>query len=139
MDNLDSLFANLAGALAAALPSRVISRNLLDFGQRADADLLLGVVTVVSAGEDSYAQHLGRIAEEGTVHALLVGQLRVAEANPPTPEAVERAEFALMADLKAALRGAAIPGAAVLLQRFRQSQQLEYPYGWIAAELDILT
>lgn len=126
----------LAGQLGAACPTRIVGRDFLPLAQRTDEELLDGVITVVSQGEMDYANYRGREAQLGRVLAVLVGQLRVADNDPRS--ALEDAEFAMAEEIKAWL--ASPPSAPLeecLATGFRQSGQLEHPYGWVVFELEV--
>lgn len=137
MDELTDLMAALHAQLTTAMPTRVVSRDFVDFSQRKEADLLAGVVTVIAQGEREYSDVIGRAAQGGTLGVILVGQVKVAENAAPS--AVEDAEFALVGELKAFCLAVAPPLGALVLRSFRQSGQLEHPYGWIAAEMEMLS
>lgn len=137
MGELTDFFEALRAGLQAAMPSRVVTRDFKDFAQRRKADLQAGVVTVIAQGEKGYANYLGRAAQLGTVGAILIGQLQVAEQDPP--HAVEDAEFVLAEEIKTFCIN---PGGALgglVMTSFRQSGQMDHPFGWIAVELEIET
>jgi len=133
--------ANLRNALktqmAAAMPTRVVTRDFLDFAQRAPADLTKGIVTLIGNGEKDYANYLSRAAQLGTVPMVVVGQLALAEGA--LPSAVEDAEDLLAEEIKAFVRA---PGSDLLggitMSGFRQSGQLEAPYGWISCDIEVM-
>lgn len=137
MGEVTDLRNALLDALTTALPLRVVTRDLRDFAGRADADLQSGIITILGGGEKDYANTLGRIAMLGTLPITLVGQIRVAENSAPS--AVEDAEDALADEIKEFCRA---PGDPLLgglsMLGYRQSAQLEHPYGWIVADLEIL-
>lgn len=122
--------------LAAALPSRVVTRDFLDFTDRKDADLLAGIYTLMSGGEKDYQNLLSRHAMDGQQSILLVGQFRVAEGAASS--AIEDAEFAMVDEIKAFAR--ALPDSLCQLNMlgFRQSQQVDHPYGWVAIDLEFV-
>lgn len=131
-ETLTALFAGLA----TALPGRKVTRDFKTLAQRGAAELLQGVVTLVCRGEDDYANYLGREAQLGTINAVLVGQLKVADNAGGL--AVEQAEFVLAEEIKAFLRGPMPAGVTQCLANgFAQSGQLEAPYGWVAFELEV--
>jgi hypothetical protein len=136
--SLLTLRAALKAAMAAAMPARVITRDLRDFAEREEADLLAGVVTLVGAGEKDYVDLLGGAYDQGTVPFTVVGQVKIGEGT--SPSAVEDAEDALMEEIKAFVIN---PGSDLLggirLLGWRQSGQLEHPYGWIGCDIEVLT
>lgn len=138
MGELASLRNALKTALATAMPTRVVTRDFMDFAQRAEADLVKGVVSLIGAGEKDYAGYLGRATQLGTVPFVIVGQIKLAEVAMPS--AVEDAEDLLAEEIKAFCRnpGSALLGG-ILMRSFRQSGQMEAPYGWIAVELEVMT
>jgi hypothetical protein len=125
----------IRSTISAQLPARVVTRSLLDFAQRKDADLLAGVYTVLSRGERDYAGYIGREAQLGTQDLLIVGQIKLVETSEPYE--IEEAEFAMVAEICAFL-GALPDGIGGLrLKGFRQSAQMEHPYGWVAFDLEM--
>jgi hypothetical protein len=134
--------ANLRGALktqmAAAMPTRVVTRDFKDFADRSPADLAAGIVSLIGAGEKGYANYLGRATQLGTVPFVVVGQLVLAEGSAPS--AVEDAEDTLAEQIKTFCRA---PGSDLLggitMTGFRQSGQMDAPYGWIACDIEVMT
>ncbi len=134
--------ANLRNALktrmAAVLLTRVVTRDFKDFADRKPADLLAGVVSIIGAGEKNYIDHLGESMLAGTVPMVVVGQIALAEGSAPS--AVEDAEDLLAEEIKAFCRD---PGSDLLggitMTGFRQSGQMDAPYGWIACDIEVLT
>lgn len=129
-DALDGLKA----ALAAAMPTRVVTRDLLGFEQRAQSDLEAGVLTVIASRESSYANYRGREADLGKVAVAVVGQLKLPE--DALPSEVEDAEFAFVEEVKTFLQGSQ-PVNAVDLLETRFSGQLDAPYGWFAMDWEV--
>lgn len=125
----------IVSTLAALYPARVVTRDLKDFAERKKTDLDAGVYTVLSLGESGYANYRGREGMDGTVKILLVGQIRLSENA--APHAVEDAEGAMADEIKGLVR--ALPPALCSLEMkgFRQSGQVEHPYGWIAVDLEM--
>lgn len=121
--------------LAAALPARVVTRDLMDFADRPRADLLAGVFTLVSLGERGYRNYNGREAMDGTHRMLLVGQVELGENAAPS--AIEDAELALVDDVKGFVRALPQGLCTLVMTGFRQSGQLETPYGWVAIDLEM--
>lgn len=124
----------LRGDLAAALPARVVTRDLLGFDLRRQDDLAAGVLTVVAGREFGYANYRGREADLGRVAAVVVGQVKLPE--DALPSAVEDAEFAFAEEIKTYLRGA-LPVSGIDLVETRFSGQLEAPYGWFAMDWEV--
>ena len=134
MQLVDALEALKAG-LAAAMPARVVTRDLLSFDQRQESDLLAGVLTVVTNREGRYANYRGREAQMGRLNVVVVGQLKLAE--DALPSAVEDAEFAFVEQVKDFLAGI-LPVEAIDLLETRFSGQMEAPYGWFAMDWEVL-
>lgn len=124
----------LKAGLAAAMPGRVVTRDLLAFEERLESDLLAGVLTVVSSREGRYANYRGREAQLGRLNVVVVGQLKLAEGVLPSE--VEDAEFAFAEQVKDFL-GGVLPVADVLLIETRLSGQMEAPYGWFAMDWEV--
>ncbi|HQS59968.1 MAG: hypothetical protein B7Y56_03425 [Gallionellales bacterium 35-53-114] len=122
--------------LATALPARVVTRDLMDFSMRADEDLQAGIYTLVSKGEGGYQNLLGRLAMDGTQRILLVGQF-VAGADAD-PSAIEDAELAMIAEVKTFLQALPATLCRLKMTGFRQSEQMDTPYGWIVADLEFV-
>lgn len=122
--------------LAAALPTRIVTRDLLDFAARQHSELQAGIYTLVSKSEGGYQNLNGRAAMDGAQRMFLAGQLVLTEAALPSE--VEDAELAMVDEIKAFLR--ALPPALCRLQMtgYRQSQQMDVPYGWISVDLEFI-
>lgn len=133
MPLVDALEALKAG-LAAAMPARVVTRDLLSFDQRQESDLLAGVLTVVTNREGRYANYRGREAQMGRLNVVVVGQLKLAE--DALPSEVEDAEFAFVEQVKDFLAGI-LPVEAIDLLETRFSGQMEAPYGWFAMDWEV--
>lgn len=125
----------LQAALAAMFPLRVVTRDLLDFSERLEADLFKGIYTVVSRDEGGYSHTMGREAFYGIRRIGLVGQIKVAESSPPKPSDAEDAEGVMIDEIKALMRSRTLQVNSLQLVRCRQSGQQEYPYGWVAFDL----
>lgn len=134
IERMDDRLDALAAALAAALPTRTVKRSLLHYTEHSAAELAAGVVTLVSAGEGDYNKGLGMVAREGVQRVVLIGHLKVAEGAPGAT--VEAAELDLIEELKAWARLPS-PGMSLRLDSVQHSRQLENPYGWVVAYLDI--
>jgi len=134
IDRMDDRLDAVEQALVAALPTRVVRRSWLrEFDAYSEADLLRGVVCLISAGEREYQTGPGRNARGGVHRMLLIAYLKVEEQE--TPQAIERAELDLAEEIKAAVRAGA-PGVGLSLVSIEHSRQLEHPYGWVVVHLD---
>lgn len=121
-------------SLAAALPLRHVQRGLVDPAAADRDQLLSGLVCVVSQGGGQFANYLGREGQLGTMKVALLGFLLVEEDTQPVD--MERAELALLQELLA-WTSAPAGLSQVLPQEWRQSEQLEHPYGWLMLGLDV--
>lgn len=130
----DAVMEAVKTSLAAALPARVVRRGLVDPAQADRADLLAGLVCVVARGGGRFANYMGREGQLGTLQVGLVGFLLVEEDTEP--QAIEAAELALLDDLLLWTRYPNGVGSA-LPQEWRQSEQLEHPYGWLLLGLEV--
>ena len=119
--------------LAAALPLRIVTRDLLDFGQRY---CTAGVYTLVSNGEGGYENLNGREAMDGTQRILLVGQVQLGE--DVAPSAIEDAELAMVDEIKALLRARTSQIIQLYMTGFRHSQQMDAPFGWVSIDLEFI-
>ncbi len=128
--------AAIESALRTALPTRVISRTLIDFADRPRPELREGVLTLLCRGERDYANTIGREAQLGTIDLSIVGQVEIDEKQPA--EAVEQAELALYEELRAFCVTRTAATANLLLRSVQFSGQLERPYGWFLAEAEVL-
>lgn len=129
---------SIKDALQSFAPSRIVGRSLRDLGQISDADLRRGVYTLVCRNESDFAEYMGREAELGTLQLALVGQIRVDDGLDAV--AIEDAELAMASEIKAFIKVTAnngVPGSegVLMLTRWQQSGQLEYPYGWIVFDM----
>lgn len=124
----------LKTALAATLPSRVVTRDLKDFSDRASADLIKGVFTLISIGESGYRNYNGREAMDGRHRILLIGQIVLGEDDAPSK--VEDAELAMVEDIKGFVRALPVGLCSLVMTGFRQSGQLEAPYGWVSIDIE---
>ncbi len=94
------------------------------------------VLSIIATGEGAYPNLPGRLAQDGRLRLALVGQLRVAEDSAPV--AIEQAELTLFEEVIAALAAGSGALRCLDITEFKQSGQLEYPYGWLAIELEWL-
>lgn len=123
-------------SIAAALPARIVQRSLLlDPPNEPAANLEKGVICLLSQGGGKFANYLGREGELGRMEVAVVGFLKVAENT--NPAAIEQAELALLQELLDWTGNTGVPGLTALPQEFRQSQQLEHPYGWLMLGLEV--
>lgn len=131
-DALDAIEASLF----AKLKDRHVERGLVDPAAADRQHLLDGIVCIVGTGGGSFANYLGREGQLGRLGVVIVGFLLVDEDTKPVE--VERAELKLLQELLDWTTYPNNPGLnSVLPLDFRQSQQLEHPYGWVSLSLDV--
>lgn len=136
MSDLSARMELIKTTLATALPLRVLTRDLVDFSMREDADLVKGIYTLVSGGEGNYKNYNGREGMDGAQRLLLVGQFRLDE--DAAGSAIEDAELAMVDEIKALMRTRPPVLAPLYMTGFRQSQQQDKPYGWVSIDLEFL-
>lgn len=119
----------IAAELAAALPSRVVTRGYVDFSQRDESALEKGVYTFVSMGIEG----MRAIKPRGGVHSVfLLAQCKLAESAHPW--AAEDAEFGFLEEITAWLDTRACQDLS--LKAWRQSGQLDAPFAWCVFEME---
>jgi hypothetical protein len=134
----DEALALLERELQAYLPARIVTRSMLDFAERDERDLVRGVITIIGLGESDFNNYLGAEATFGRLRLLLVGQLYL--GAKALGVAVEDAEYAMIEEIKAFTRAGLVPGIdSFILNSYRQSGQIELPYGWVAADMELRT
>lgn len=138
VNNHNAVLDAIVASLAAALPLRYVQRSLVDPANAARAQLLAGLVCVVSEGGGGFANYRGREGDLGQMNVRLVGFVQVAEGSLPAD--VERAELDLLGDVLLWVNTVAVPGLDVVYPGdWTQSKQLEHPYGWLALALEVKT
>ena len=137
MSEIGDRMALIAAELAAKYPARKVRRAFVDFAELGDTELAAGVYTLLSAGEEDFTNIAGYVAQDGAQSIMLLGQVKL--ADDASGEAVEEAELTLVDEVKAFCRE--IPATLCLLSllKWRQSMQVERPYGWIACDLGYKT
>lgn len=138
MNELTDRMNLIKSTLAAAYPTRTVTRSMKDFADRKKEELRAGVYTVISMNEGSYQNLPDRAAMDGKHRILLVGQIEVDEKTSPDPESIEEAEFAMVEEIKAFVRALPVGLCGLEMRGFSQSGQLEYPYGWISVNLEVI-
>lgn len=136
MSELSDRMALIRTQLAAAFPLRVVTRDLLDFSARDYTDLEKGIYTLIGQGEGGYQNYSTREGMDGRQRILLVGQMQLGE--DALPSAIEDAEFAMVDEIKSFLRARPALLAQLYMTGFRQSQQIDAPYGWVSIDLEFL-
>lgn len=122
--------------LEAKYPARVVTRNFIGYADHKRTDLVKGIYTLVSQSEGGYPNYNGREGQDGRQRLLLVGQFILDE--DALGSAIEEAEFIMAEEIKEFLRTRDPQIAQLFMTGFRQSQQLDRPYGWIAVDLEFL-
>ena len=138
MSALGVRMAAIIAALAAAYPARRVRGSFSDFNLLPKADLVSGVYTLVSAGEEDFTNVSGYVAKDGKQGLRLIGQIQLPEQKDKAlaGAAIQEAEFVMIEEVKAFLNNLPETLCLLTLVRWAQSQQMEEPYGWIAAELE---
>lgn len=137
-NDFDAALEGIKTSMAAALPHRVVQRSLvLDPATHDPEALAKGVICLVNGGGGRFANYRGREGQLGHATLGVIGFVKVSESEPP--EAVESAELALLADVLAWVKapGTPKPFDSALPQDFKQSRQMDHPFGWIVIELDV--
>ena len=116
---------------------RMVTRAFRDLEALPDEQAERGVFTLIAQGEQDFANYRGREAQLGTLRAIVSGQFKLGEGA--TGEDIEREEFAMVEELKAVaqLRHWPAPITAFELVEWSQSSQIEAPYGWIVARVNL--
>lgn len=134
MSNLSARMTLIKNTLAARYPARAVTRSFKDFPARKADDLKRGIYTLISYGESGYQNLRERAAMDGRHRMLLVGQFQLGEKA--ATEEVEDAEFAMVEEIKAFVRELPPALACLDMTGYRQSGQVDHPYGWIAVDLE---
>lgn len=134
----ETALTGIEASMKAALPHRVVQRSLLlDPASHDQSELEKGVLCLVSSGGGQFANYRGREGQLGHSTLGVVGFVRV--ADDAAPVAVEQAELALLQDVLGWVKapGQPRPFDSALPQDFRQSGQIEFPFGWFVLTLDV--
>lgn len=138
LNSFDDALEGIKASMAAALPHRVVQRSLvLDPANHDPDEMEKGVICLVNGGGGRFANYRGREGQLGHATLGVIGFVKVNEGEPA--EAVEKAELALLADVLAWVKAPGMPRPfdSALPQEFKQSRQMDHPYGWIVIELDV--
>jgi len=122
-----NIIAAIAIALAQSAPLRTVVRDLKDFADYDETVINAGVYTLISKGvnaDDSDIEYLD---------LLLVCQVLVDEESAPS--AVEEIELQMIDEVRTFTQK--IQGVRIVRGRFRQSAQIDAPYGFISGELKV--
>lgn len=129
---------DFAAQLRLVAPARIVTRSFRDRDRIPDAELLVGVFTVISSSGEDFASYIGRNGAFGTRGVLLIGQMLVEETDDELQGlAVERAEFEMVADVSRLLQSLPESCGGAKLKKFQQSGQIERPYGWVLFHIAI--
>lgn len=123
-------------SLAAAAPTRTVTRDAKDPGQYPTEIIRAGVYTITSLGESDFTNNPGYIAQDGKQRILITGDIALADGQSGAK--VEAAEFAMCDEIKNWLRN--LPEGLCMLQllRIATSGQSSGESGWIVAELEYI-
>jgi hypothetical protein len=134
--NHNAVLDSIEASLFAALPDRYVQRSLVDPLNADQAQLLAGLICLVSEGGGRFANYRGREGDLGQMDVRLVCFLKVQEGTDAAE--IERAELALLGDLLTWVGNTAVPGLDVIYPgEWAQSKQLEHPYGWLVLSLEV--
>ncbi|MBV7454300.1 hypothetical protein KW843_07445 [Acidovorax sp. sif1233] len=136
--SFDAALDGIQASMQAAMPLRIVQRSLVLDPLNADQDALArGVVCLVNGGGGQFANYRGREGQLGHAALGVVAFVRVPEGSAPVD--VEAAELAVLADVLAWVKAPGLPRPfdSALPKSFRQSRQLDFPWGWIVIELDV--
>ena len=97
--NADTTLDLIASKLALALPTRLVTREALDFAQRSTVDMRRGVVTVIGRGITDLMGPAASQELQGCLKVMLIGELQLPEKA--TGLMVEKAEWALWEEIRA--------------------------------------
>lgn len=124
-------------SLAAACPTRHVTRGMQDPARLSDKVLRQGVLTLIATGRDSWLMHTGREGEYGRLEFVIVGYLALQGVDDST-ERLERAEAQLEHEVLEWVRDELKPAPldAVYPLRCTYSGGLEVPMGWIVMEME---
>lgn len=134
MSELGERMELIRSGLAAAVPARIVTRDLIDPAQRSHDVVKAGVYTILALNEQGYTSVPGYEAQTGRQGVLIVGDIAVNEDDAPSK--VEDAEFTLIDEIKAFVRTLPPALCALNLLSIAQSGQVDHPYGWIVARLE---
>jgi hypothetical protein len=123
----------LKAHMETLFPDRVITRDLIDFAARDQADLKKGVYTLIARNENDFTNLLGRVAMYGAKGLYILGQLLVNDESQP--HTVEDAEGLMIDEIKELCRNLPDGIGDMTLMQLQQSAQIDYPYGWVLFEL----
>lgn len=121
------ILASFKAALAAAYPTRVVTRSLKDFTDRPKAELAAGVFTIVTVGQP------GNDIYEQMLKLIVVGQLQLGEKD--TGESVEDAELLMAREVKTLIQRQ-LRGPLMRVTGVDHSAQIEAPYGWVSLAIE---
>lgn len=126
----------LKTTLETAQPGRIVTRGFEDIGELQDTELRKGIYTIVNQGEGGFNNLPGREAMYGKLDVVIVARLMVDDKEDG--QALENAELTMVDEIKALCR-ALVPGIdSLMLNRWRQSGQIERPYGWVIFEMEMM-
>lgn len=144
--NYTALLDAVRDALVAAAPGRVVTRTYCDFANREADELRAGIYTIVATGVREYPYERAdfgggeggaRQTDLGLFTFTVIGQFQLAE--DATGEAVEAAEFEMLAELEA-VADLAIASEELVdlrIERAGFSGQLDAPFGGVATDWTI--
>ena len=135
----ETVMTALTAGLALSAASRKVQRGMvLDPANIKDGDLTKGVLCVVAQGGGNFWNYQGREGDGGDLDVTVVGFVQVLDKAETV--VLEQAEFALIEDVLTFCKSigiASTPIDAVVPIDWRQSGQLEHPFGWVTMKLKV--
>ncbi len=131
------LMEQIKTALDAKYPARLVTRSYKDPAERPDAELEIGVYTVLSRGAKDFDNLPGREAVDGKLRVWILGQFKIEEQAEGVD--VEDAEFGMLEEIRSFLQTLPVGIDSLLLNDYVQSGQIECPYGWILFSLEMMS
>lgn len=135
----ETVMTALTVGLTASAAARVVQRGMvLDPANIKDGNLTKGVLCLVAQGGGNFWNYQGREGDGGDMDVTVVGFVQVLEKDQTLT--LEQAEFALVEDVLTFCKSigiASTPIDAVVPIDWRQSGQLEHPFGWITMKLKV--
>lgn len=140
MSELGDRLEALRAALAAQFPLRVVKRKAVDPANQPRADMVKGIYTIITQGEEGFTNVSGYEAEDARQQILILADFVIdaAGGNEADGEAIENAEFVMRDEVKAFCKNLPATLCALHLRAWAQSQQTVAPFGWAIFQLEYI-
>ncbi|HLP97489.1 MAG TPA: hypothetical protein VK149_03490 [Sideroxyarcus sp.] len=140
MSDLGDRMNTIKTLLATAYSTRIVTRDFMPPENRDRADLLKGIYTILSSDEGGYPNYRGREGMDGRQNLIIIGQfeLEAATLKSGGTHLIDDAEFAMVDEIKSFLRTRPPVIAQLFMKGFRQSRQLDAPYGWVVIDAEFI-